>query len=57
MVRLNESSVDIELRAWARAEDVWEARFATLKAVKLAFDANGISIPFPHCTILRKDAA
>jgi small conductance mechanosensitive channel len=57
VVSLNESSVDIELRAWCRAEDVWDARFATLKRVKQAFDASGISIPYPHRTIVAKAAA
>jgi small conductance mechanosensitive channel len=57
VVRLNESSVDIELRAWCSAQDVWKAKFATLKRVKEAFDAAGISIPFPHRTVVTKDAA
>lgn len=57
VVSLNEFSVDIELRAWCRAEDVWDARFATLKRVKQAFDASGISIPYPHRTIVAKAAA
>ena len=51
VVNLGDSSVDIQLRAWCAAGDLWEAKFATMKAVKEAFDTGGISIPDPHTTL------
>ncbi len=51
VVNLGESSVDIQLRAWCASGDLWEAKFATMKAVKEAFDTGGISIPYPHTTL------
>ncbi len=46
--RLGESSVDFIVRPWVRTEDYWEAYWALMRAVKLRFDAEGISIPFPQ---------
>ena len=54
VTNLNESSVDISTRTWVRAEDYWDVKFDFIKKVKLAFDANGISIPYPHTTIEQK---
>jgi small conductance mechanosensitive channel len=45
---LGESSVDITVRVWANAADYWGLKFDLTERVKLAFDAQGISIPFPQ---------
>ncbi|MFU8812284.1 MAG: mechanosensitive ion channel family protein [Balneolaceae bacterium] len=45
---LGDSSVDINVRPWARRENVWPLRYAVTKRVKEKFDANGVSIPFPQ---------
>ncbi len=45
---LADSSVNLTLRAWAKAEDYWSVTFDTLEKVKKRFDAEGISIPFPQ---------
>ena len=45
---LGESSVDLEIRAWARRTQYWDARFDLTRAVKYALDEAGISIPYPH---------
>ena len=45
---LNESSVDIQMRVWCKAEEYWDVRFDLMKDVKEAFDKGGISIPYPH---------
>ena len=45
---LGDSSVDIEMRAWCKAEDYWPLKFQMLEEIKLAFDKNGISIPYPQ---------
>ena len=47
VVGLGESSVDIVVRVWCNASDYWPLNFALLKAVKEAFDKEGISIPYP----------
>lgn len=54
VTNLGESSVDITTRLWCRAEDYWELKFALTKAVKLAFDSNGISIPYPHSVEIQR---
>ncbi|MBW1945052.1 MAG: mechanosensitive ion channel, partial [Deltaproteobacteria bacterium] len=51
MVRLHtlgESSVDFVVRPWAKIGDYWDVYWHVTKAVKLRFDENGISIPFPQ---------
>jgi small-conductance mechanosensitive channel len=48
VVDLASSSVDLRARAWVPSADWWDARCDTIRAVKLAFDANGITIPYPH---------
>lgn len=48
MINLGDSSVDLGVRLWCDAPDYWELKFAVIRAVKIAFDKNGISIPYPH---------
>jgi small conductance mechanosensitive channel len=45
---LADSSVNLNLRCWAAAEDYWSLLFDLNKAAKLRLDAEGISIPFPQ---------
>lgn len=45
---LGESSVDITVRVWTNAADYWGVKFHLTEAVKLAFDAADITIPFPQ---------
>lgn len=45
---LADSSVNLIVRVWVNGEDYWDVFFETMEAVKKAFDANGISIPFPQ---------
>jgi len=48
VAKLNDSSVDIQMRVWCKPEDYWDVRFDLIKDVKEAFDKGGISIPYPH---------
>ena len=51
MIRVNEladSSVNFIVRPWAKTDDYWTTYWDLQRAVKEAFDANGISIPFPQ---------
>ena len=45
---LADSSVNITTRVWVNAPDYWGLYFGLTEKVKLAFDAEGISIPFPQ---------
>lgn len=54
VTNLGESSVDLTARIWCKAEDYWELKFALTKAVKLAFDKAGVSIPYPHSVEISK---
>ncbi|MEX0968923.1 MAG: mechanosensitive ion channel domain-containing protein [Paracoccaceae bacterium] len=54
VTNLGDSSVDLTARLWANADDFWEIKFAMTKAVKEAFDAEGISIPYPHSVEIKK---
>lgn len=54
VTNLGDSSVDISVRLWCAATDYWELKFHMTKAVKQAFDAGGISIPYPHSVEIHK---
>jgi len=45
---LNDSSVDLVVRPWVKAEDYWDVYFDTTRAIKEALEAAGLSIPFPQ---------
>ncbi|MGX9460444.1 mechanosensitive ion channel domain-containing protein [Shewanella sp. A14] len=45
---LGESSVDFVVRPWVTPDDYWEVYWDITRAVKVRFDAEGISIPFPQ---------
>ena len=45
---LGESSVDFIVRPWAETENYWDVYWDVTREVKIRFDAEGISIPFPQ---------
>ncbi len=45
---LGESSVNFVVRPWVKTEDYWDVYWDLTEKVKLRFDAEGISIPFPQ---------
>jgi small conductance mechanosensitive channel len=45
---LGESSVDFVVRPWCKTDDYWDVHWDITKSVKMTFDAEGISIPFPQ---------
>lgn len=45
---LGDSSVDITVRAWVETPEYWDVNWDMIEKVKKAFDAEGISIPFPQ---------
>ena len=48
MVELGDSSVNFVVRPWVKAADYWTLYFDVTEKIKKAFDANGISIPYPQ---------
>lgn len=45
---LGESSVNFVMRPWVKSGDYWDVKFEVTEKVKMEFDKNGISIPFPQ---------
>jgi len=45
---LADSSVNFVVRAWVQTPDYWAVKFALTEQVKLRFDKEGISIPYPQ---------
>ena len=48
VAELGDSSVNFKVRVWVQASDYWGLFFDMTEKVKLAFDAEGVSIPFPQ---------
>jgi len=48
---LADSSVNIIVRVWADASDYWGIFFDTTEKVKMTFDQEGISFPYPQTAI------
>jgi len=51
---LGDSSVDLKVRVWATKEDFWPLNFEALEMIKIAFDEQGIEIPFPQRVVHMK---
>nr|WP_245621609.1 mechanosensitive ion channel family protein [Enterovibrio calviensis] len=45
---LNNSSVDFIVRPWVKTDDYWDVYWDVTREVKIRFDKEGISIPFPQ---------
>lgn len=48
---LGNSSINFVVRPWVKTPDTWPVKFALLEKIKLAFDAQGISIPYPQTDV------
>lgn len=48
VAELADNSVNFVVRPWVKKEDYWSVRFDLTRAIKEAFDENGIEIPFPQ---------
>lgn len=49
--RHDDSAVVLDLMAWCRTEDFFDAGYHLKEEVKRSFDEKGIEIPFPHMEI------
>ena len=45
---LGDNSVNFTVRAWCNKDDYWDVHFDIIKTIKLEFDKNGLSFPFPQ---------
>lgn len=48
---LADSSVNFNVRPWVKSGDYWAVKFDFTEQVKLTFDAQGISIPYPQLDV------
>lgn len=48
---LADSSVNFIVRPWVKASDYWPLKYEYTEKVKLTFDENGITIPFPQMDV------
>ncbi|MDD9901062.1 MAG: mechanosensitive ion channel [Alphaproteobacteria bacterium] len=48
VAELGDSSVNFWVRPWVKTSDFWPFKFEIVEKVKLAFDAEGVTIPFPQ---------
>ncbi|WP_100636080.1 mechanosensitive ion channel family protein [Marinomonas sp. ef1] len=51
VVSMMDSSVNIQLRAWAKTDDYWPTYWDLNKQVKESIEAAGLTIPFPQRTL------
>jgi len=57
VAELADSSVNFNVRPWCATGDYWNVYFDIHEKVKLTFDAEGISIPYPQMDVHRDKAA
>ena len=48
VAELADSSVNFVVRAWVNTPDYWDVKFGLTETVKLRFDEENISIPYPQ---------
>jgi small conductance mechanosensitive channel len=48
VAELADSSVNFVVRPWVNSADYWAVRWHLIRQIKLSFDENGISIPYPQ---------
>lgn len=53
---LADSSVNLAVRPWCKAEDFWSVRCAIIEECKYALDKNGIEIPFPQRELIVRNS-
>ena len=51
------SSIDLIVRTWVKSPDYWDFYWSMQEDVKMAFDKNGITIPYTQMDVHLKDKA
>ncbi|MDR3177457.1 MAG: mechanosensitive ion channel [Campylobacteraceae bacterium] len=54
VLELGASSVNFAVRVWVKNDDYWDIYFYLNEAVKLRFDEEGITIPYPQVEVSQK---
>ena len=54
VLALADSSVNLAVRPWCNSDDYWTVYFDVTEQTKLALDAAGIEIPYPHQVEIKK---
>ena len=54
VLELADSSVNFAVRPWCKTEHYWKVYFEVMEQTKLALDAAGIEIPYPHSVEIQK---
>jgi small conductance mechanosensitive channel len=57
VLELADSSVNFAVRPWVKTADYWGTYFDLMETIKVTFDKEGISIPFPQRDVHVIDAA
>jgi len=52
---LGDSAVNVTLRCWTNPNDYTDTRFDLTKVIKEAFEANGLSFPYPHQVAIERE--
>ena len=52
---LADSSVNFAVRPYSTVADYWDVYFGTIEKCKIALDAAGIEIPYPHSVEIHKE--
>jgi Small-conductance mechanosensitive channel len=55
LLKLNDSSVDITVRAWVYTPDYWPVFFSMNEKVYKSFPAEGLNLPFPQIDVHLKN--
>ncbi len=48
---LGDNSVNFALRAWCKTENYWDVYFDIMELVKITFDEQGVSFPYPQMDV------
>lgn len=48
---LGDSSVNFIVRPWVESDDYWDVYWDLTRTIKMRFDEEGISIPFPQSDV------
>lgn len=51
IAKLNDSSVDLAVRAWVKSADYWDVFFSMNEKVYKTFPAEGLHLPFPQMDV------
>jgi small conductance mechanosensitive channel len=51
---LGDSAVNLSVRGWVKNSDYWQAKWDLTEEIKLAFDEQGIEIPYQHVVVQMK---